>query len=149
MPDSPVVPNDQIRYDWGEFPATNPPPSSDSEWNELVQRGEKLLRMMIEPTETSKPSTFTDFPDVYYKWGYDMCESDSPDLGLDGKGVATALETIGASLSKNDWLTHEIRHIPDFYGNADIRTYQVGNRTYRATGASYLTAINVNDGIVM
>lgn len=55
------------RYDWGSRPETDPPPLSNDEWNELVQRGEKLLRIMMGPTETATQSEFTNFPDEYYR----------------------------------------------------------------------------------
>ncbi|KAJ4373204.1 hypothetical protein N0V83_003497 [Neocucurbitaria cava] len=145
---SPVDSDDGIRYDW----FTNmPPPSDDIEWNGLVQRGEKLFQTMMEPTATSAQSIFTDFPDVYDKWGYKTYALDSPHVKLGHQGITEAVEAIGASVDEKDWETHEVQHMPGYnqLRQGDGSTYQVGDKTYRFTGATFSSVINVKDGIVM
>lgn len=73
---------------------------------------------------------------------------DTHDCDWDGEGIAAALKAIGASLDPNDWVMHHIQHNLDFNMAPDSQIYQVGDKTYRATGARFQAAINVNDSIV-
>ncbi|KAH7401225.1 hypothetical protein BKA66DRAFT_564883 [Pyrenochaeta sp. MPI-SDFR-AT-0127] len=149
MSESPLAPPSPLRYDWGSRAYTDPPPLGDDQWNELVKRGDKLLQIMMEPTETANQSVFTDFPNLYTTWGYSGYEQDGPELDFEGKGVEAALRAINVSVNQNDWITHHIQHNPKFNKAPDPQTYQVGGKTYRATGARYQTVLNVKDGIMI
>lgn len=144
-----LAPTSPVRYDWGSRAHTDPPPLANDEWNALVERGEKLLRMMLEPTETAVQSEFTDFPEIYITWGYSGYEQDGPELDYEGKSVEEALRAINVSVHQDDWVTHHIQHNPEFNKAADPQTYQIGDKTYRATGARYHTVLNVRDGVMM